>query len=431
MRIACTGFVSSEAGSVASANALLLRELVARGVSVDFFSKPSFVDPRPAVGERAGFRFIAVVNTVSDALRRGMAGLRTLSALAAWNDAATYNRLLVRSMSDEHRKLPYDAVLWLGDYAHGSVPGAATVSFAQGAPGTDARSILRRKGEIQRLAGRRTAWKWELLGRLRLSRFGLPGIRYSDRIVVGSSISRERLLAIYGISRARIFTIPYPIDLEFFRLPEQSGQVSEFNAKKETKSRRGARISSSTLRILWLGRIVPRKRLDIFLEGSVLALQGGLDVRLTIVGNVGFIKGYEKLIDQFPIRDRLQWLKGVPRCDVPALLATHDVLAQPSEEENFGSSVAEAQACGLPVIVGATNGNIDYLCSRDIRLADGRPATFAAALREMAARKLEGRWGSPHESRKLAEREFCLPTVAGRLLGVIQPHSTQHSCALV
>ena len=42
------------------------------------------------------------------------------------------------------------------------------------------------------------------------------------------------------------------------------------------------------------------------------------------------------------------------------------MLAQPSDEENFGSSVAEAQACGLPVIVGATNGNADYLCGRDI-----------------------------------------------------------------
>jgi len=431
MRIACTGFVSKEAGSVASANALLLRELVASGVEVDFFSKPSFVDPRPAVGEHAGFRFVSVVNTVSDTLRRSMSCIGGLSALAEWNDAASYNRLLVRRIRSEHRKHPYDVVLWLGDYAHGSVPGVATVSFAQGAPGTDARSVLRRKGEIRRLAGRRTAWKWELLGRLRLSRVGLPRIRYSDRIIVGSSISRECLSAIYGISDARVFTIPYPIDLEFFRLPDQSGRAAERNLKSETQGRKDAGTPSSALRVLWLGRIVPRKRLDVFLDGIVLASRDGLDVRATIAGNVGFIKGYHKLIDQFPIRDRLQWVRSIPRCDVPALLGEHDVLAQPSEEENFGSSVAEAQACGLPVIVGATNGNADYLCSRDVRLVDDRPETFAAALREMAARKLEGRWGSPHESRELAEREFSLPTVTRRLLGIIQRHSIRNSCALV
>src|SRR5262249_33466371 len=58
MKIACTGFLSEQAGSIAAANALLLRTLIERGVEVDFFSKPSFVDPRPVVGGRPGLRFL-------------------------------------------------------------------------------------------------------------------------------------------------------------------------------------------------------------------------------------------------------------------------------------------------------------------------------------------------------------------------------------
>ena len=172
--------------------------------------------------------------------------------------------------------------------------------------------------------------------------------------------------------------------------------------------------------MLWLGRIVPRKRLDLFLDGSALAIRRGTDLRLTIVGGIGFVRGYERLIVEFPFPARLEWIKGVARSEVPALLRRHDVLAQPSDEEDFGSSVAEAQACGLPVIVGLTNGNADYLCSRDIHLRDDRTETFTAALREMAARRAEGRWGMASESRNLAEDKFDLQRVAGWFTEILE-----------
>ena len=171
---------------------------------------------------------------------------------------------------------------------------------------------------------------------------------------------------------------------------------------------------------LSLGRIIPRKRLDLLLDGAVRAIGNGVDLQLTIVGGIGFVPGYEKLIDAFPHPERLRWIKSVPRQEVPALMRAHDVLAQPSDEENFGSSVAEAQACGLPVIVGRTNGNADYLCLRDIHLTDDRPETMAIALREMAQRKIVGEWGDPGVSRRCAEQYFSLDKVTTQLLDVLQ-----------
>ena len=152
----------------------------------------------------------------------------------------------------------------------------------------------------------------------------------------------------------------------------------------------------------------------------VLAIREGVDIRLTLVGGIGFVPGYERLINEFPYRDRLRWEKGIPREKVPALLGQQDVLIQPSDEENFGSSVAEAQACGLPVIVGRTNGNADYLCSRDIHLKDDRPETLAGSLRELSLRKAEGRWGDPGESRRCAEEHFSLDKVTTRLIEILE-----------
>lgn len=404
LRLAVTGYVSAEAGSVASANALLLRALLQRGCEVVFFSKASFVDPRPSVGDaHPGFHFVDANNRVFDTLRRRFAGIPVLGFIFGVLDTLTYHCLLLRLIRNEHQRQPFDRVVWLGEYARGRIRGVPTISFAQGPPGTDARSLLRRLPEIRALAGRVAAWKWEALARARLSILGRPPLRFTDHFVVGSSQSQQTLHREYGIPNTRITTLPYPMDLDVFRpaphTPRQ-GDASEFHA-------------------LWLGRIVPRKRLDVFLDGAAAAIRRGQNLRITIAGRVGFIPGYEHLIASFPFPDRLTWIRAVPRKDVPALLAQHDVLVQPSEEENFGSSVAEAQACGLPVIVGPTNGNADYLSSRDIRLKDDSPETLADALITIADARHPDDPGGPAISRKLAESEFALAAVADKFLNVL------------
>lgn len=402
MHIAATGFVSDQEGSVASANALLLRRLLQTGCKVSFFSKPSFVDPRPLVSGLPGFAFHAVENHRTDALRRASSSLPLMRTLTGVLDSSAYNRLLVRTISRARRDCPFDLVLWLGDYARGRVAGVPSLSFAQGPPGTDARSILRQRREIKALAGPARAALWTMLAALRLSPLGLPPLSASDAIIVGSSVSRGILQSRYHIPPARIATLPYPIDLVLFQPASSPPRLSP------------------SLRVLWLGRIVPRKRLDLFLDGAALAIREGADLSLTIAGGVGFIPGYENLIQAFPFPDRLVWHRSIPRRDVPALLQSHDVLAQPSDEENFGSSVAEAQACGLPVIVGRTNGNADYLCSRDIRLPDDRPSSLAAAFLDLIRRRLTGCEGDPSVSRRLAVAHFDLDNITSRLLSMMQ-----------
>ena len=390
LKLAVTGFVSEQAGSVASANALLLRELLLRGHEIHFFSKASFVDPVPAVGNLPGFRFLNVTNAGPDQLRRRVRNVPIAGFLAGCLDAFTYNKLLFSELTRVHAIEKYDLCFWMGDYARGRTPGLPAVSFVQGAPGTDARSLFRQSSEVKRVAGLATTLKWQALAKIRLSRAGLPPFENTDRFIVGSSQSKRTLHSLYRIPEERISSLPYPIDFKLFNLMSHESSADTVEARSGGANGDSARPS---LRICWLGRIVPRKRLDLFLEGSALAIREGIDLRLTIVGGIGFIPGYDKMIEAFPFRERLTWKKAIPRQEVPSLLRAHDVLVQPSDEEDFGSSVAEAQACGLPVIVGLTNGNADYLCSRDIHLKDDRPKTLAAALREMSSRKAQGRWG--------------------------------------
>ncbi len=398
MKIAATGYVSEQAGSVASANALLLRALLDAGHEVDFFSKPSFVDPRPSVGEHAGFRFIPTDNVGPDRFRARVQHIPVIGFLASRVDSGTYSRLLLQNISTEHAHRRYDLCLWLGDYSPGRVKNLPVISFAQGPPGTDARSIISRFIEILRLAGLKRALPWYVLAQVRLSPAGLPPLRHSDHIIVGSRQSQRTLHELYGVSPGRTSALPYPIDLNLFRPAVE------------------ATAQSTELRVVWLGRIIPRKRLDLFLRGLELAIRQGLRVKATIVGGIGFVPGYEKMIEAFPFPDRLRWIKSLPRTDVPALLHQHDVMVQPSDEENFGSSVAEAQACGLRVIVGHTNGNADYLCQRDIHLADDRPESFASALIRVAKEEVQ----STSASRALAELHFDIRRVTEELTQILR-----------
>ena len=113
--------------------------------------------------------------------------------------------------------------------------------------------------------------------------------------------------------------------------------------------------------MLWLGRIVPRKRLDLFLGACEQLLDEGAHIRVEVFGSAPFAVGYKKLLDRFRYPDALHYSAGVPRSEIPAKLRSAAVVVQPSEEEDFGSTIAEALACGASVVLGPSNGTKDYV----------------------------------------------------------------------
>jgi len=402
LSFAATGFVSSHAGSVASANAVLLRGLLERNHEISFFTKPSFVDPRPVFNGQCvsgQFHLVDCTNAFQDGLRRKMSPSGNGLWGRAWGtyDAASYNRGLVRAMA---RYSSADLDLWLGDWARGRGT-RPVISFVQGPPGTDARSVFTRRKQIIQLSGKA---KWLQLAAAAKWRLGpgLPPFQHSDHVIVGSDWSRRFLIDQYQLPEQRAHALPYPIDLSTFDLPKSS------------------RPKTGPLRLFWLGRFVPRKRLDLFLDGLAMAIKNGVDAEGWVVGQSGFAAGYERLLDEFPYPKRLKHWNRVERKEVPAMLGEVDVMAQPSDEENFGSSVAEALACGVPAIVGATNGTGDYICERSVQLSDDKPETFAAAIDHFVKLKREGELADRYASRLAAENYFDPERVVDRLESLLK-----------
>jgi glycosyltransferase involved in cell wall biosynthesis len=87
------------------------------------------------------------------------------------------------------------------------------------------------------------------------------------------------------------------------------------------------------------------------------------DVRLTMVGpdkGDGSLPAAQQLAEELGVQEKVNFIGGVPKGDVPAWLNKGDIFINTTDVDNTPISVLEAMACGLCVV--STNvGGIPYL----------------------------------------------------------------------
>jgi len=103
---------------------------------------------------------------------------------------------------------------------------------------------------------------------------------------------------------------------------------------------------------LALGRIHPKKATDILIEAFAATLGKDASWHLVIAGpdQVGWQKELEALAERLDITARITWAGMLEGTLKWGAFSAAEVFVIPSHQENFGIVVAEAEACGLPVI---------------------------------------------------------------------------------
>lgn len=98
--------------------------------------------------------------------------------------------------------------------------------------------------------------------------------------------------------------------------------------------------------------------IDILLDAfaCVCKRQPGIDTRLLIVGDGPEREALAAQAHALGIDERVRWVGAVPHAEVPDWLRQLDVYVAPSRRESFGVAVAEAMACGVPVVVSDAGG---------------------------------------------------------------------------
>ena len=405
MRIACYGLVDRDAGSVASANFLIVDELLNRGYEVHFFAKRDFVKSEHLDG-RDGFVYHGIQlerpTAIKDKVERWLFG--GLERVAEETLYQMHLQAIYQAVRAAHEQEPFDVILFLGLGAQFSIQGLYAVSWLQGPPQTEWESLRSLKPVVLEYGGRILFEKLRLYYVYR-RRQALREIARADTVICGSRWAREKVIE-SGVQSSKVHALPYPFDLTLFK-PEQ-----------DAEPRHPGRTT-----LLWLGRVDPRKRLDLLMPAFQRLIDAGMDVHLEIIARFSYAPGLKRLIDGFAYPERVTYRSHVDRQEVPRLMNQVDVMVQPSENENFGSSVAEALACGVPVVLGPTNGTAEY--------AGDAVFTFERYEAEALARSLEAAFTSVqnskqelrHNARAAAEEFFRPAVVVDALTDLMESHT--------
>ena len=142
------------------------------------------------------------------------------------------------------------------------------------------------------------------------------------------------------------FLFPYEPDYDLLRNIEPA-KIATFRQKHK--------LAPDRKRLLYCGRLIDVKRVDVLLEAFSRVAVARPDWDLVIAGDGPLRKALERAVPE-SVRHRVRWL-GFLQFD-QTILAYHacDVLVHPSDYEPWALVINEAVACELPVIATSVVG---------------------------------------------------------------------------
>jgi len=201
-----------------------------------------------------------------------------------------------------------------------------------------------------------------------------PGVgRSADRIIATCPDEVFELKAM-GIDTAKISVAPCGVDLGLFT---PAGPAAP-------RPRRH--------RILSVGRLVPRKGVDLVIRAlPQLAAAGYNDVELLIVGGGADsavlhedpeLQRLMALAAELGVLAQVDLLGQVPRAEMPGIFRSADAVVCTPWYEPFGIVPLEAMACGVPVVAAAVGGLRDTVVDHGtgIHVPPRDPEAIASAL---------------------------------------------------
>ena len=231
---------------------------------------------------------------------------------------------------------------------------------------------------------RAASWK-KLLLQLRTKLTSAP----MTRVIAISEFVKAQLLK-GGLAEDKIVVRYLGVDTERF-VPDPSARerwAKDFN------------LGADELVLSTVSYLRPFKNPHVLVEMCKELADRKVAARLFVAGDGEMLPSLRELSKQLGVADRIHWLGNVP--DPKSLLQASDIFVLASVGEAFGLVLAEAMACGVP-IVGSRHGSLLEVVSEGQTgfLATPLDAkAFAGAIEVLASdvelRKRMGRQGLEH-----------------------------------
>lgn len=152
--------------------------------------------------------------------------------------------------------------------------------------------------------------------------------KFGKKSIVVSKMTENNLKSL-GIDNEKIMVIPNGVD------PRRIG---------------GIKPSDNKCDIIFVGRLIKEKNVDILIEAVCLVKKNFPDIVCHIIGN-GPEKGkLIELVIKYGLLGKIRFFDFKDQDEVLARIKSSKMLVLPSSREGFGIVVMEAFACGIPVI---------------------------------------------------------------------------------
>ena len=170
------------------------------------------------------------------------------------------------------------------------------------------------------------------------------------------------------------------------------------SSQRDTAWRRGLNIADGDVAVVFLGRLVMEKGLDVFSDTIAELRKKDLPHKVLVIGDGPARGWFEK---NLPGGIFAGFQTGP---DLGKALASGDIFFNPSITETFGNVTLEAMACGLPVVASAATGSKSLVIDGQTGalVEQGTAANFAAAIAPyLTDHALRSTHGAAGETRSL------------------------------
>ena len=227
-----------------------------------------------------------------------------------------------------------------------------------------------------------------------------------------SDNTRSRVLD-SGVDKCRAITVPCGVCLS-----EIDGSIKL--SKESVPTRIANTFQAEEQTILFLSRLVPRKRADKLIRVMPTVISSIPRARLVIVGDGSERQRLESLVAESSARNSISVLGRVTESEKWICYEQCDVYVLPSIGEGFGIGYLEANALGKPVVGSRDSGTVDAVLHGETGLLvdpNSDEQLAEAIIQLLKNPTLARRLGK--NGRRRVEEEMNWATIAARVRDII------------
>ncbi|WP_306512082.1 D-inositol-3-phosphate glycosyltransferase [Janibacter hoylei] len=202
-------------------------------------------------------------------------------------------------------------------------------------------------------------------------------VEIADRLVANTDQEAAELVEYYDADLQRVVVVPPGVDLDRFAPGDRSAARARVGLREDA------------LVLLFVGRIQPLKAPDVLVRAAAQILEQRPELRdRLVVAVLGGASGrglsapdrLQRLGEELGVGDVLHLSAPVSRSELADWYRAADLVAVPSYTESFGLVAVEAQASGAVVLAAQVGGLPTAVGDAGILVPDHDPTTWAEAM---------------------------------------------------